>query len=185
MMFKKQILFLFFLLFFGPLVLAQSILTGKVVAVSDGDTFTLLIEGNRQIKVRLHGIDCPEKSQDFGSRAKQFTSDAIFSSVIKVKVKTTDRYGRTIGIAMQSNGVVLNEALLSAGLAWHYKQYDNSQEYAALEEQARLNQLGLWSMPNPVAPWDFRRSKKNSSTSTSLRVTPAVYKSSASITLSL
>jgi endonuclease YncB( thermonuclease family) len=133
-------------------------LVGKVVKVADGDTFTMLCNGNEQVKVRLYGIDCPESKQDYGQRAKQFLSERIAGKTVSVTYKSKDRYGRVLG-TVTINNVNINEALLSAGLAWHYKQYDKSQRLAALESEARRNRTGLWSQPNPIPPWDFRKRK--------------------------
>ena len=141
------------------IALCQETLTGKVVKIADGDTFTILIGGNKEVKVRFHGIDCPESKQDFGTRAKQFTSELAFSKVVNVQVKDIDRYGRTIGIVVLPDGKILNEELLRVGLAWHYKHYDKSEKYAALEDYSKANRLGLWSTSNQIAPWEFRRSK--------------------------
>ncbi|MGC4057843.1 MAG: thermonuclease family protein [Chitinophagaceae bacterium] len=153
----KKISTLFILLCFPLVLLAQ--LCGKVIGVSDGDTFTLLTEDNRQVKIRLHGIDCPEKNQDFGQKAKQFTSDAVFGQFVCVEEKDIDRYGRTIGI-VKYDGKILNEELLAAGLAWHYTKYDKSQRLAELERRARSEKAGLWIQPEAIAPWDFRHPAK-------------------------
>jgi micrococcal nuclease len=142
------------------LCIAQETITGKVVKIADGDTFTLLIAGNKQVKVRLYGIDCPESKQDFGSRAKQFTAARAFGKQVKVHVKNLDRYGRSIGTVILPDGKILNEELLRAGLAWHHKRYDKSQRFALLESQARSKKLGLWSAKRPVAPWEFKRARK-------------------------
>jgi endonuclease YncB( thermonuclease family) len=130
---------------------------GKVVSIADGDTFTMLVD-NEQVKVRLHGIDCPEKGQDFGKVAKEFLADYVFGKVVSVKYMDTDRYGRTIGMVVVG-GVNLNEKLLEAGLAWHYKTYDKNPDWAKLEEQARRAKKGLWVQPNAVPPWDYRKMK--------------------------
>lgn len=151
---RQSFLLSFFLIF--CVVSAFGQLRGKVVAIADGDTFTLLTEENRQIKVRLHGIDCPEKKQDFGARAKQFTSDLIFRKTVSVDEKDIDKYGRTIGIVRLDNGKVLNEELLKAGLAWHYKRYDKNPVWSEMENSARKAKLGIWSAPNPVNPEMFR-----------------------------
>ncbi|MDL2315166.1 thermonuclease family protein [Bacteroidales bacterium OttesenSCG-928-C19] len=135
-------------------------ITGKVVSVADGDTFTLLTDEKKQIKIRLNGVDCPEKRQDFGERAKRHTSDFIFGKNVIVEIKDIDHYGRVVGIVTLSSGENLNESLLENGLAWHYKQYDNSKKYADLETQARKNKRGLWSSKNAVEPWNFRKVQK-------------------------
>lgn len=115
-----------------------------------------MLVNNEQIKIRLHGIDCPEKSQDFGNVAKEFLSTLVFGKTVSVKKLDTDRYGRTIGMVL-IDSVNVNEELLKAGLAWHYKYYDKSLLWAKLEETARKEKKGLWSMPNPIPPWDFRK----------------------------
>lgn len=135
-------------------------IAGKVVGVADGDTFTFLTADNRQIKIRLHGIDCPEKKQDYGQVAKKFTSDHIIGKKIEVDSLETDRYGRMIALVHLPDGQILNELLLTAGLAWHYKKYDNTAAWAYMEIDARIAGAGLWGMPNPVAPWEYRKGKK-------------------------
>ncbi|HPI00307.1 MAG TPA: thermonuclease family protein [Chitinophagaceae bacterium] len=156
---KKLFVLLFTIL--PLLVIAQ--LKGKVVGITDGDTFKLLTADNKQIKVRLYGIDCPEKKQDFGQVAKQFLSDQIFGKQVEVENKNIDRYGRTIGMVFTDNHINVNEALLKVGLAWHYSDYDkNHPAWGSLEKQAREKKIGLWSQPNPIAPWNYRRQKRKS-----------------------
>jgi endonuclease YncB( thermonuclease family) len=135
------------------------VITGKVIKVADGDTVTLLTDKKEQIKIRLDGIDCPERSQDFGTKAKDFTNSLCYGKRVKVEAKGIDKYGRTLGVIWVGS-VNLNEELLHNGLAWHYIQYNHSQQYAELEKQAQQKKLNLWSIPNPIAPWDFRKAKK-------------------------
>lgn len=156
----KNLVISLLLLFITSFAISQETITGKVVKIADGDTFTILVEGNKQVKIRFHGIDCPESKQDFGTRAKQFTSELAFSKTVNVQVKDIDRYGRTIGIVALPDGKILNEELLRVGLAWHYKYYDKSDKYAALEDYAKSNHLGVWSMKNQIAPWEFRRAER-------------------------
>jgi micrococcal nuclease len=144
-------------LFLTNISLCQIVVTGKVVRIADGDTITLLDENNKQVKIRLYGIDCPEKHQDFGSVAKQFTADKCFNKHIKVDIKYTDRYKRKVGTVILPNGKNLNKELLKAGLAWHYVMFDTSRELSMIERRARLKRKGLWSMKNPIAPWVFRK----------------------------
>jgi len=150
-------LFLFPFVLLSLTVFGQ--ITGKVVSVADGDTFTLLTPDKHQIKIRLHGIDCPEKSQDFGMVAKKFLSDLIFDKQVSVQEKDTDRYGRIIGMVMIEN-VNVNEALLIAGLAWHYKYYDHNPQWALLEERARAAKKGLWVKADAIQPWEFRKAQR-------------------------
>jgi endonuclease YncB( thermonuclease family) len=114
-----------------------------------------LIEGNQQVKVRFEVIDCPEPKQDFGNRAKQAISDLCFGKEVVIQKSGEDNYGRTLGFVFAGD-VNVNKELLKQDLAWHYKQYNKDTELA-LEQEARKKKIGLWSNPNPVAPWDFRR----------------------------
>lgn len=140
-------------------LLAIAQLRGKVVSVADGDTFTLLTDQKVQYKIRLHGIDAPEKAQDFGTVAKTYLSDLVFGKVVEVEPKDVDQYGRTIGM-VTVDGKNVNEELLIAGLVWHYAYYDKNPLWAKLQEQAKAAKLGLWSMASPVAPWLWRRMNK-------------------------
>jgi micrococcal nuclease len=130
--------------------------SGRVVAVIDGDTIEVL-KGGKALRIRLNGIDCPEKSQAFGSKAKQFTSDQVFNKNVVVKEKELDRYGRTIADVYTDGGIWLNKALVDAGLAWHYKRYSSNQELATAEIKARNSKIGLWKDDEPKAPWEFRK----------------------------
>ena len=144
--------------FVGPLFLTAQI-SGKVTDVYDGDSFTLLAPGNVEMKIRLHGVYCPELKQDYGQRAKQFTSSQIFGKTVTVKSSKKDRYGRTIGTVYLANGQILNELLLQNGLAWHSKKYDSNTYWAQLETNARNAKRGLWAISNPIPPWTYRSSK--------------------------
>lgn len=153
----KYVLFHIIILF--PFICFSQTIQGKVVRIADGDTITLLDSSNTQIKVRLYGIDCPEKGQDFANVAKLFTSDLCFSNDVTIDVKDIDRYGRTVGIIWTKDSINVNLELLKSGLAWHYKMFDKSEEFAQAEHLARVNKIGLWKQPNAVAPWKFRRNK--------------------------
>lgn len=139
-------------------VLAESF-SGKVVKVSDGDTISVMHQGRAQ-KVRLQGIDAPEKRQAFGSRAKKCTSDLVFGRVVTVQVVDVDRYGRIVGEVILPDGRSLNRELVKAGLAWWYRKYSKDRSLGQLEEEARSARRGLWMDPNPVPPWEFRRKQK-------------------------
>lgn len=134
-------------------------ISGKVVKVADGDTFTLLTEQNQQIRVRLHGIDAPEKSQDFYRVAKSHLADLIMDKTVEVHWKKKDQYGRMVAIVYLDK-LRVNEELLKAGLVWHFREYDNNPEWQQLESTARRNRMGIWSHPNPIPPWQFRKEKR-------------------------
>jgi micrococcal nuclease len=136
---------------------------GKVVGVTDGDTITVLQEKN-PIKVRLYGIDCPEKRQAFGTRAKQFTSDLVFGKMVDVETVDVDRYKRTVGIVRLPDGTVVNQEIIRAGYAWVYARYCKKSiclEWKRLEGEAATGRLGLWKDENPVPPWEWRSEQRN------------------------
>lgn len=151
---------LILIIFFLPAV-AISQLTGRVVGITDGDTFTLLDSNKNQIKIRLHGIDCPEKSQPFSNNCKKYLTELIYLKQVSIQTSGTDRYGRKLGIVMLGK-LVINEKMLSAGMAWHFKQYDSRKEWARLEEKARAQRVGLWADEDPVPPWKWRKTKRKS-----------------------
>jgi micrococcal nuclease len=132
--------------------------TAKVIGVTDGDTIVVLTTDNKQIKIRLEGIDCPESHQDFGEKAKQATVQMCFGKEVTVKKSGVDRYGRTLAYVYVGD-LCINKELLRLGLAWHYKQYNNNEELAKLENEAQAKKIGLWSQPKSIAPWDFRHNK--------------------------
>lgn len=134
--------------------------TGKVVGISDGDTITVMHDG-REEKIRIYGVDCPEGHQDFGTRAKQFTASCVFGKTVEVIQVDTDRYGRTVAM-VDLNGQTLGAMLVQSGMAWVYDRYCTRSECSAwrvLQTQARVGSMGLWSVSDPVPPWEFRRIK--------------------------
>jgi endonuclease YncB( thermonuclease family) len=144
---------------------AASPISGRVVGVSDGDTVTVLDAHKRTHKIRLLGIDSPEKSQAFGERAKQSLSDLVFNKQVTVEGSKQDRYGRELGKIML-DGQDINLEQIRRGMAWHYKQYARDQlpedrlSYAEAESTARQKRLGLWQDSQPVPPWSYRRAAK-------------------------
>ena len=132
---------------------------GRVVGVSDGDSITVL-HGRARVKVRLNGIDCPERRQPFGARAKQATSEMAFGQTVTVRPLSTDRYGRTLADVVLPDGRLLNRELVAAGLAWHFTRYSKDEELARAEQSARRARIGIWSEPRPVAPCEFRASSR-------------------------
>jgi endonuclease YncB( thermonuclease family) len=129
---------------------------GNVVSVKDGDTIEVMHDGKAE-RIRLYGIDAPEKAQAFGQKAKQATSDLVFGKSVKIIVKDHDRYGRTVGVVVMADGKTLNAELVRIGMAWWYKQYaPNDAELQMLESEARTAKAGLWVDPNPTPPWEWR-----------------------------
>lgn len=138
------------------------LITGRVVGVADGDTVTVLDQTNVQHKIRLSGIDAPEKAQAFGQRSKQSLSDLVFNKAVTVDTDERDKYGRQVGKILV-DGADANLEQVRRGMAWHYKAYADEQGIkdrvvyaAAAELAARAAGAGLWSDPEPVALWEFR-----------------------------
>lgn len=147
------------------LPVAADTLYGRVVGIADGDTVTVLDAAQIQHKIRLMGIDAPEKKQAFGQRSKQHLSDLVSQKQVVVEYYKKDRYGRTLGKIL-IDGADANLEQVKAGMAWHYKHYQKEQSpdervsYAEAENQARAGRKGLWVDAEPVPPWEWRRSQK-------------------------
>ncbi|ACV68911.1 thermonuclease family protein [Desulfohalobium retbaense] len=144
--------------------------TGKAVHIKDGDTIVVLRD-HTEVDVRLYGIDCPEKRQHFGTRAKRFTAKMVGMQRVEVQEMDVDRYGRVVGlVALAGSGESLNAALLYNGLAWVYHKYcgqDFCGRWITLERKAKLAKRGLWGQPNPIPPWEWRHGGRSGSQSRS------------------
>jgi endonuclease YncB( thermonuclease family) len=138
---------------------------GKVVGVSDGDTITVLDSKKEQHKIRVAGIDAPEKGQDFGSKSKEHLSDLVYDKTVNLPDAKIDKYGRTVSRVLVGNKDAGLE-MIKAGMAWHYKKYEIEQSpadrasYGAAEVNARNARVGLWSQGTPTRPEDFRYESK-------------------------
>ena len=131
---------------------------GKVIGVLDGDTIEVL-KDKAPVRIRLYGIDCPEHDQDFGTRARRFTSDKVFKKTVEVVPVEKDQYNRLVA-KIYIDGKYLNQMIVAEGLAWWYKRYaPNDVDLKEAENDARSSKKGLWSHPNPIPPWKFRRQK--------------------------
>jgi endonuclease YncB( thermonuclease family) len=130
--------------------------TGNVVKVVDGDTFDLK-SGNNKMRIRIFGIDSPERGQAFNIKAKEFTAGLIAGKDVRVVIHNKDRYGRFVGEVYLSDGTYVNAEIVKAGYAWHFKRYSDDEELAQGEHEARAGKRGLWLDENPIPPWEFRR----------------------------
>lgn len=163
-MFSKKILVFSFALLATNLAWTNT-LTGRVVGVADGDTITVLDSQNTQYKIRLAGIDAPEKKQEFGQVSKKSLSDLVFGKQVRVDWIKEDRYGRIVGKVILI-GRDINLQQIKNGMAWFYRKYQNelSQDdrldYLHAEEGASSQQLGLWQLTDPMPPWEFRKARK-------------------------
>ena len=148
-------------------------LQGRIVSIADGDTVTLLDNQNQQHKIRLLGIDAPEKAQAFGQRSKQNLSRLLFGKDVRVEWDKRDKYKRIVGKvwvqpeSCPSCPMTLNagHAQITVGLAWWYRKYADEQSpqdrgaYEFSEQEARAKRVGLWRDTDPVPPWEWRRVK--------------------------
>lgn len=132
------------------------------VSITDGDTFVARGNG-KTFKVRLQGIDAPERGQDFSKRSKERLGELCMASPLKIKFLNKDGFGRWVAEVYDKAGRHINAEMVASGLAWHFKMYSQDPELDRLEQQARKAGLGLWSLPNPQAPWDYRSSRRSGS----------------------
>ena len=157
--------------------LCAATLVGRVVAVSDGDTITVLDADAKQHRVRLEGIDAPERGQAFHDRSRQNLAAMVQGRPVSVEWTKRDRYGRVVGRVF-ADGHDVNLLQIEMGYAWHFKPYAKEQEaqareaYAAAEEEARAVARGLWSGAAPVPPgeWRARARRPQSARSAEARV---------------
>lgn len=134
----------------------------QVIHIADGDTITVLDKSRKHFKVRLYGIDSPEKRQAFGHHAKQFMSRLVAGGKVELECVGKDRYGRTLGIVFSSSGENINQEMITGGMAWVYRQYCKRPEcvmWINYERQARAARRGLWIDSAPIPPWTWRKMK--------------------------
>jgi endonuclease YncB( thermonuclease family) len=128
---------------------------GKVVKVVDGDTFDILDSGQRVHRIRMNGIDAPEKGQAFGDASKKKLASFCAGKMVKIVKYSTDRNGRWIADSYV-DGVSLSAAMVRDGMAWHFVKYTSDSTLARLEKEARTQKRGLWADPQAIATWIYR-----------------------------
>jgi micrococcal nuclease len=133
--------------------------SGQVVKVVDGDTLTVLDKTHAQHRIRLAGIDAPERGQAFGTMAREALAAKLFRREVRVEVIDADRYGREVGRVSLSHRFI-NAEMVREGFAWRYPQWARPGEFVAAEAEARSHRRGLWAQRNPVPPWEFRKLKR-------------------------
>lgn len=141
------------------------VLTGEVVGVADGDTITLLIADQVRHRIRVDGIDAPERTQPYSQVSKRSLSDMVYRQQVTADCTKRDRYGRDVCKVM-IDGRDVGLVQIQRGLAWHFKRYAGEQvpedrrAYSEAEAEARAARRGLWRDAEPVAPWEFRAAKR-------------------------
>jgi len=137
--------------------------SGPAISILDGDTIEVL-HNNRPERIRLNGIDCPEKGQAYGKKAKQAASALVFGKEVRLQTHGLDKYGRTIADVFLPDGTNVNYELVKSGWCWWYRKYaPGNVVLEELERKARSSGLGLWADPDPVPPWEWRRSRSPAS----------------------
>jgi len=151
---------------FLPLILtlllassATADFTGEVVGVIDGDTIDVMHNG-RSERIRLHGIDAPEKSQAFGKASKRTASELSFGRDVTLLEHGRDKYGRTLGEVILPDDRSLNQEMVRSGHAWRYRKYSNDRTLHRLEQAARRSNRGLWQDEDATPPWEYRKARR-------------------------
>lgn len=134
---------------------SPGVVAGKVIKIVDGDTVDILVD-ERPLRIRLEGIDAPERGQAFGRAARDYLAELCLDQTVYALVLGQDPYGRAVGDVYRDD-LWINGELVRAGLAWQYRQYSESVELQQLQQAARLQRVGLWADTNPIAPWEYRR----------------------------
>lgn len=149
-------------LYLFVLLASADVITGQVVKVVDGDTIDILVVDKRVIRIRLAGIDAPERKQAFYRSSHAHLAELVAAKVVTVEWNKKDRFQRLIGkVLVDGRDACL--AQVRAGWAWHYKQFakeqtvEDRQAYAAAELEARRARIGLWADGQPTPPWSFRK----------------------------
>ncbi len=135
-------------------------MTGKVIKIADGDTVTLMSSDYSKYKIRLLGIDAPEKSQPFGRKSKRMLANLIGRKVVTAQCTGKDRYRRHL-CTLYYRHIDVNGEMVANGGAWVYRRYYKGRYYYRLENQAKSKGLGLWktSESKAIPPWDWRHRK--------------------------
>lgn len=153
----RSLCYILLLFVLGTPLLCAEVLHGVCSRVSDGDTLILTQPGRQEITIRLHGIDAPEKAQDYGKAAQERLSELVSGKTIRVVTRSTDRYGRVIARVYRDE-LDINLTLVQEGCAWHYVRYaPHALELAEAETLACAGKAGLWQNPAPIPPWEYRQ----------------------------
>jgi endonuclease YncB( thermonuclease family) len=172
----KSIIFFtnaFVIIFILSICFVRADFTAKVLRVVDGDTVHVVNKAGKKFKVRLTGIDAPEKNQPYGLASTYKLTELLINKWVLLKSKpdngnlySIDRYNRVLAKVIL-DGRDINLAQVSSGYAWHFKRYQKQQSsidselYSQAELYAKKNELGLWGEKNPIAPWKWRKIKNN------------------------
>jgi len=130
-----------------------------VFRIIDGDSFEGRANG-QNYRIRLFGIDAPEKGQDFYQKSKGRLGELCNEGPITIKIRNKDYFGRWVADSYSYKGEFINQIMIKEGLAWHFTKYSKDPTLKKLERDARDAQIGIWSIRDQIAPWDYRKSKR-------------------------
>ena len=133
---------------------------GRVLSIADGDTFTVMLRGQK-IKVRIHGIDAPERNMPYYKASKSYLSGLIGNRQVLLTLVEKDRYGRWVARVQLPDKTDVGAQMVAAGMAWHFTRYSADRKLAALQQKAKVAKLGLWRDPKPMPPWVVRKARRN------------------------
>lgn len=156
----KLLLLFTFLISLQTGLLAQQVLEGTATRVYDGDTFTLVTETGDEYKIRIVGIDAPERQQKFGIESRDYARDLINGKQVSVYSESKDRYNRILSIVITEEGDHFNYEMVLNGYAWHYATYSNDSFLEAAQKEAKRSRKGLWADDAPQEPWKWRRDNR-------------------------
>ncbi len=146
------------LLWLLPLLLS-GLITGTVVGVHDGDTLRMRT-GNATVKVRLFGIDAPELGQPFSRASRERLAALTFGKTVTLAPHGKDAFGRQLADVLLDDGTNVNHVMVREGMAYYFRRYARSPELERLENEARRERRGVWSVAELVPPWEYRRKER-------------------------
>ena len=132
-------------------------ISGIVIGIVDGDTYDILVDGNKTMRVRMEGIDAPERGMPYYRKSKKFLSELCFGKIVRLEIHEKDEHGRTIAFSFLEDGRELSHEMIKAGYAWHFTKYNSDKDLTALEKIAREAKIGLWADHSPMPPWVNRK----------------------------
>lgn len=145
----------------NPTLKKGGTVSGKVISIIDGDTYDLFLQGNKTIRVRMEGIDAPEKGMPFYQKSKKYLSSLCFGKQVTIKITGVDNHERFLAYSYIEDGKELSQEMIKAGFAWHFKKYNSDSELSKLEMVAKNLKIGLWIDENPMPPWENRKLHRN------------------------
>ncbi|HTN06309.1 thermonuclease family protein [Agriterribacter sp.] len=131
--------------------------TGEIIKIVDGDTYDLLMEDHTVKRIRMEGIDAPERGMPYYKQSREYLGALCFRKMVTVIQTGKDRNGRIIARTLLPGVPELGWQMVNAGYAWHFKKYSASRQLAKAETRARKKRIGLWADKQPVAPWEWRK----------------------------